>query len=172
MLGSQAGDDATAALATILFHHNRRVAFDDIRRAIYADGGDYESDGVNANQFVVAAATFGLHAYGVMVEAPSGIPRLPTPNLAHMLRTRGAFGRALEHEPQVFVGRGQDRVPRLQADAHFAVVAAASTRRVEWIDPREGLKQASLEELASMSSGVFILFKKARPLPPAKLIDG
>jgi hypothetical protein len=167
VLSSQAGDDATASLATILYHHHRRVSLDEIRRAIYT--GDSEIP--NALQIVEAAANFGLRARGVKIDRAALVAALPTPNIAHLLTTPGQFPRDLANEPRIRV-RLRDDGTELDHDTLFAVVTDVSSRRVAWIDPFTGPTRASLEQFVSLASGIFLLFEDGPPPPRAKVFDG
>jgi Peptidase C39 family len=165
ILESEAGDDATASLATILLHHGRRIALDEIRRAIYTDGSDVPT----ALQLVEAAESFGLHARGVKVENPAWLQRLPMPSIAHMLTARGAFPRNLADEPKTRLRIRPDGMDP-GVDGRFAVITAASARRVEWIDARNGPTEQDVSEFVSFASGLFLVFQKGRALPPARLV--
>src|SRR5215813_12409498 len=157
VLAAQAGDDATAALATILRHHERHVPLDAVRRAIYVDGGDIP----NALQIVNAAATFGLLARGLMIENPAILPSLPMPNIAHLIRSLATLPPDLAAKLRV-----RFRLPpEVGVAGQFAVVEEATPRRIVWVDPDAGRTKTGLREFRSFSSGVFLVFEKARPLP-------
>jgi ABC-type bacteriocin/lantibiotic exporter with double-glycine peptidase domain len=149
VLTSSAGDDATAALTMILRYHRKPVTFDQVRRAIYAA----RAGAPNAGNVVKAAERFRLHVRGLSIDDPILLERLPMPNIAHMMRDRGQFPRALDGG----------------LDGYFAVVVSISQRGVHWIDPYVGQIDDELDAFCEFASGIFLIFDEAAPLLRARL---
>jgi ABC-type bacteriocin/lantibiotic exporter with double-glycine peptidase domain len=149
VLASSAEDDATAALTMILRHHRRSVTLDEVRQAIYGD----RPGTPDANHLVSAAAQFRLQVRGLRLEDPMLLARIPTPNIAHVMRGRGPFPRSLASG----------------LDGYFAVAVSTSPRRIRWIDPYVGQRDQDHAMFLERASGVFLVFEDAQSLPRAKL---
>jgi len=152
VLVEDAGDDATAALTTILRFHRRSVTTAEVRRAV-RDAGD---DPPSANTIVAVAERFRLQTRGLLVEDPQQIMRLALPCIVHMSHTPGQYPRPLGEVE----------------DGYFAVLTALKLDRVHWIDPYEGAIDATYQVFFEYASGAVLVFGRARPLPPARLTRG
>lgn len=149
VLASSAGDDTTAALTMILRYHRRSVTFDEVRQAIYDD----RTGPPNGNHVVAAAEHFRLQVRGLGIDRPTLLARIPTPNIAHVMRDPGPFPRRLDGG----------------LDGSFVVVVSTSPRRIRWIDPYTGQRDREHAAFLEYASGVFLVFEDARALPRAKL---
>ena len=151
VLASEAGNDAIAALTTIVRFHNRSVTLEHVQQAFHAVGGEG-----NAVQIIQAAEQLSLRTQGLEITHSSFIRKLPTPCIAHMSVVRGDIPRRWQN-----------------IDGYFAVVGSISmlARRVTWIDPYSGRTEASLSEFLHYASGIFLVFDKAHVLPRARLRD-
>jgi ABC-type bacteriocin/lantibiotic exporter with double-glycine peptidase domain len=149
VLASDAGDDATAALAVILRYRGRRVALDEVRGAIY----EGRVGPPTAAHLVEAAERYRLRTRGLMVQDPRQIARLPTPNIAHVTWERGTLPRASAGD----------------LEGYFSVVVSVSPHRVRWIHPYSAQRDQELAEFCEYASGIFLVFDEAADLPRAKL---
>jgi ABC-type bacteriocin/lantibiotic exporter with double-glycine peptidase domain len=151
VLASDAGNDAIAALATIVRSHNRSVTLEQVQQAFHSVGGEG-----NATQIIHAAEHLSLRTQGLEITHPYWIAKIPRPCIAHMARLRGDIPRRWQN-----------------IDGYFAVVGSISMlfRRVTWIDPYSGWRKSSLSEFLHYASGVFLVFDKAEVLPRARLRD-
>src|SRR5262249_40019863 len=148
-LDSSAGDDATAALTMILRYHRRRVSFDDVRWAIFED----RTGAPSAADVIAAAEHFRLHGRGLMLEDPTLLGRIPTPNIAHLMGDGGPFPRRLNEG----------------LAGYLAVVVATSAHHVRWIAPHVGQIDDPRAAFLEFASGVFLVFDEAPAPPHAKL---
>jgi ABC-type bacteriocin/lantibiotic exporter with double-glycine peptidase domain len=149
VLVADAGDDATAALTTILRFHDRSVSIAEVMQVLERD----ETGRSHAGHVVAAAEHFRLRAQGFFVEDERSLREVSTPNIAHMSMTPGSF----------------PRPPGTVDDTYFSVVVAISESRVREIDPYRGRLNWARSDFLSHATGVFLTFDAASPLPRARL---
>ena len=149
VLIADAGDDATAALTTILRFHGRSVSIAEVKQVLERD----ETGCSHAGHVVAAAEHFRLRVQGIFVEDGRCLGEVSTPSIAHMSMTPGSFPRPLGTVD----------------DSYFSVVVAISESRVREIDPYRGQFNWARSDFMSHATGVFLTFDAASPLPRMRL---